>query len=107
MREHSFRQENEELRDLLQQYENLRLGNSHAFIDEESFEKIIDYFDDQDELGKALEAADYAVEQFPYSAMLLIKKADLVLASRRYTEALELLDRAELFDRPDSKRAAK
>lgn len=101
MREHSFRHENEELRDLLQQYENLRLGNSHSFIDEESFEKIIDYFDDQDELGKALEAADFAVEQFPYSAMLLIKKADLVLASRRYHEALELLDQAELFDSKD------
>lgn len=101
MREHSFRQENEELRDILQQYENLRLGNSHSFIDEESFEKIIDHFDDQDELGKALEAAEYAVEQFPYSAMLLIKKADLVLASRRYNEALELLDKAELFDSRD------
>lgn len=101
MRDHSFRQENEELRDILQQYENLRLGNSHSFIDEESFEKIIDHFDDQDELGKALEAAEYAVEQFPYSAMLLIKKADLVLASRRYNEALELLDKAELFDSRD------
>jgi tetratricopeptide (TPR) repeat protein len=101
MREHSFRRDNEELKDLLQQYENLRLGNSHSFIDEESFEKIIDHFDDQDELGKALEAAEYAVEQFPYSAMLLIKKADLVLASRRYNEALELLDKAELFDSKD------
>ena len=50
----------ESINELLKQYNNLRNGSTSIFLDEESFEKIIDYFDDQEDLGKAREAADTA-----------------------------------------------
>ena len=87
--------------ELLKLYNNLRNGHRSIFIEEEAFEKIIDYYDEQEELSKALEAAEMAIEYFPYSAPLLIKKADLLLATRKYSEALTLLEKAELFDASD------
>lgn len=93
--------ENEDIQDLLNSYERLRTGRGGGFISEESFERIIDHFDDLDAMSKALEAAELATEQFPYSSSLLIKKADLMIAHRRYEEALVLLDKAELLDRND------
>jgi tetratricopeptide (TPR) repeat protein len=98
MRENPYRQDNEEIRELLKQYQRFKTGRSHSFLDEDSFEKIIDYFDENEELANALEAAEFAGEQYPYSSMLMLKKADLLIATRRYRDALEILDHAELLD---------
>ncbi|HEX2534484.1 MAG TPA: tetratricopeptide repeat protein [Chitinophagaceae bacterium] len=91
----------EDLEALLVHYNNLRHGRSSAFLEEDSFEKIIDYFDDQEEMGKALEAAELATECFPFSAALQIKKADILLVVRRYQDALDTLEKAELLDATD------
>ena len=101
MQEHLSHEEQEELNELLQQYENLRNGKSHSFIEEDAFERIIDYFDDKDDLTKALNASETALEYFPFSSQLLIKKADLLIASRRYKDALDILEHASLFDSND------
>ncbi len=101
MQENPFREDREELKELLEQYVNLRSGKSHSFIEEDAFERIIDYFDDQDDLAKALEAAETGLDYFPYSSLLLIKKADLLIATRHYADALELLDQAALYDGSD------
>ncbi|HEX6334848.1 MAG TPA: tetratricopeptide repeat protein [Flavisolibacter sp.] len=94
-------QDKESIDELLKSYFDLKNGVSSVFLEEEAFEKIIDYFDEQEDLSKALEAAETAIEYFPYSAPLLIKKADLLLASRKYYKALEILEKAELFDATD------
>ncbi|MFN5423338.1 MAG: tetratricopeptide repeat protein [bacterium] len=93
--------EHEDINDLLTAYEKLRSGRGTAFLSEESFERIIDHFDDQDALSRALEAAEIATLQFPFSASLLVKKADLLIASRQYKKALTLLDKAQILDRND------
>lgn len=98
MKENPYREDQEAFKELLKQYENLKCGRSPAFIEEESFEKIIEYFDEKEDLPKALEAVDLGIEHYPYSSTLLIRKADILLASRRYTESLKMLDQAELFD---------
>ena len=43
MSKYPYRKDREELKELLQQYDNLKAGRSHSFIEEDSFEKIIDY----------------------------------------------------------------
>jgi tetratricopeptide (TPR) repeat protein len=101
MKENPYHPEQDDLKELLKQYQNLRTGRSHAFFDEESFEKIIDYFDDREEIPQATEAVDFAIEQYPYSSVLLIRKADLLIASRRYHEAMGILEQAELLDGTD------
>ena len=101
MRENPYRRNREEMNELLLQYHNFKTGRKFNFIEEESFERIIDYFDENDDLVSAVEAVNYAVAQFPYSSLLHIKKADLLIATRHYTEALDLLDKAELLDSTD------
>ncbi|MEJ7589209.1 MAG: tetratricopeptide repeat protein [Ferruginibacter sp.] len=101
MSKYPYRQDRDELKELLQQFENLKSGRSHSLIEEDSFEKIIDYYDEKDELAKALEASEYAIEQYPYSSSLILKKCDLLIATKKYREALCFLEQAELLDSSD------
>jgi tetratricopeptide (TPR) repeat protein len=101
MKDNPYREVREQIRELLKNYENLKNGHSHAFIDEDAFEKIIDHFQEKDDFAKAMEAADLGNQQYPYSSMLLIKKADILLANRRYKDALTILHQASLLDSGD------
>ncbi|MBC7849003.1 MAG: tetratricopeptide repeat protein [Chitinophagaceae bacterium] len=101
MKEHPYHQDKEDMKELVRQFQNLKAGRSHSFLDEESFEKIIDYFDDVEDFTQALEAAELGVEQFPFSSSLLIKKADLLIATRQYQQALKILNHVELLDSKD------
>ena len=101
MKEQPFRQDKEEIQELLKQYNNLRAGKSYSFLEEDAFERIIDYYDENDDFVKALEVVETGLEYFPYSSHLLIKYADLLIVTRRYHESLKILERAELFDSAD------
>jgi tetratricopeptide (TPR) repeat protein len=101
MRDNSFGEDKDEIRELIRQFQNLKSGRANSFLEEDAFEKIVDYFDDIEDLPQALEAVEMGIEQYPYSAMLNIKKADLLIATRRYHDALEVLNHAELLDSND------
>lgn len=101
MKENPYRREEDELRELLKQYQRLKRGGPHSFLDEEAFDKIIDHFDETEDMPQAIEAVGMAIEQYPYSSALLIRKADLLIATRRYHDALEALNRAEVLDGTD------
>lgn len=102
MSKYPYRQDRDELRELLQQFENLKTGKPNSFIEEDSFERIIDYYDEKEQLSLALEASEYAVAQYPYSSTLLLRKADLLIALRCYKEALTILEQAEILDSKDT-----
>ncbi|HEY8967979.1 MAG TPA: hypothetical protein VIM64_02775, partial [Puia sp.] len=78
MQENPYHQDREEMKELLKQYQDLKNGRQHSFLEEEAFEKIIDYFDDTEDLTQAIEAVEIGIGQYPYSSALLIKKADLM-----------------------------
>jgi tetratricopeptide (TPR) repeat protein len=101
MRDNSFGEDKDEIRELVRQFQNLKAGRANSFLEEDAFEKIIDYFDDLEDLPQALEAVEMGIQQYPYSSMLNIKKADLLIATRRYNDALEVLHHAELLDSND------
>ena len=101
MADYSSNQFKNELNQILNNYRNLRNEFAHQFIDEDTFEIIIDYYDEREQLQKALEAANFGVAQFPYSSVLLLKKADLLIATTKYNEALEILEQASLLDAGD------
>ena len=101
MSKYPYRQDREELKELLQQYANLKNGKSNSFLEEDSFVRIIDYYDEKEQLQLSIEAAEYAVVQYPYSSSLLLKKADILIALRHYKEALYALEQAEILDSSD------
>ncbi len=90
-----------DIQELMLKYHNLKHGRANAYIEEDDFERIIEHLDEKDEIGEAIQAADLALEQYPFSALLMIKKADLLLATRKYKEALKLLNTATLYDHKD------
>lgn len=102
MSKYPSRQDRDEIRELLQQFENLKTGKSNSFIEEDSFERIIDYYDEKEQLSSALEVAEYGISQYPYSSSLLLRKADLLIALKFYKEALDILEQAEILDSKDT-----
>ncbi|MEO9022654.1 MAG: tetratricopeptide repeat protein [Ginsengibacter sp.] len=101
MKDNHYGREKEEMNDLLREYNNFKTGRKFKFIEEESFQRLIDYFDENDNLPSALEAVNFAIEQYPYSSFLYIRKADILLATQNYQEALILLGKAEVLDSTD------
>ena len=101
MKDNHYRQEREEMNELLRQYNNFKAGKKFNFIEEESFQRLIDYFDENDNLNSALEAANFAIEQFPYSSSLYVRKADILIATQNYHEGLAWLAKAEVLDSND------
>lgn len=101
MKENPYREDKEHMTELLKQFDNLKEGRSNSFIEEESFEKIINHFEEKEDYPAALEAAEMAIDQYPYSASLLIRKADVLLANRKYRDALDVLEQAALLDSGD------
>lgn len=101
MKDNPYREDREQIKELLKQYENLKNGRNNSFIEEDSFEKIINYYQEKDDLVGAMEAAEIGSEQYPYSSLLLVKQADILIANRSYQKALHVLDQASLLDNND------
>ncbi len=102
MSNNPYRQDREELKELLLQFANLKSGKKYAFIEEDGFQRIVDYFIDKEQHSTALEAVNYAIQQYSYSAALLIKKADVLISLHQYKESLLVLEQAELLDSSDA-----
>lgn len=102
MSKNPYRQDREELKELLQQFENLKNGLTNSFIEEDGFERIVEYYEDKEQFQKALEATEYGINQYPYSARLLLMKANLLIYLRKYHEALNILEQAEALDSADT-----
>jgi tetratricopeptide (TPR) repeat protein len=101
MSKNFFKEDKEGFNELLESYQAFKRGDSSVYIDEESFESIIEYFNENEHYAEGLEAAEFAVAQFAYSSTLLILKADTLVSLRRFEEALFILDKAVLFDSQD------
>src|SRR5689334_19077278 len=101
MKENRQRPDREQLEELLANYEQLKQGKGASFLEEDAFGKITNYFEEKEDLVNALEASDLAIERYPYSSVLLIRKADILLTKRQYQQALSILDQASLFDSHD------
>ena len=68
------------------------------FFDQEDYERIIEYYEESGRFENALEVAEQALSQYPYSAILLLKKAQVMFEMKQIDTALELLDKAAIFD---------
>lgn len=98
MSKYPYRQDREEIKILLEQFENLKAGRPNSYIEEEGFEKIVEYFEDLEKDYQALEVVDYGLNQYPSSVSLLLSKANLLIIIKKYREALSVLDEVEAYD---------
>jgi len=96
--EDSFEQD---VTDLIAHFERMRKDNQQCFFEETSYEQIIDFYEGRSDYTQALEVADMAIAQYPFSAVFLVKKAQLYFDMKNYDHALYLLDQATLLDSTD------
>jgi tetratricopeptide (TPR) repeat protein len=101
MRNDRFRQEREEIKELLTLYNNLRDGLTNSFIEKEGFERIIEHFDERDKIDEALEVCGFAINQYPNTTSLLLLKANLLIVKKKYRSAMHLLEQVGHIDTTD------
>ncbi len=89
------------IEELLEKYYRIKDGSGAAFLEEDHFITIIEYFDDGDDFTKAAEAVEIGLMYFPYSSVLLIKKADFEIADKKYSTALDTLQQSEIYNKND------
>lgn len=102
MSKNPYRQEREELKNLLQQLQNLKDGKPNSFIEEDGFERIVEHFEDIEAYNEALEACELAINQYPYSSGLLLMTGNILIILKKYKAALEVLEQSELLDSSDT-----
>ena len=73
---------------LVEQFEDMLKNNTCCFFGHESYEYIIEFYEDHFEFEKALEVTDYAIEQYPYSSVFLTKKSQFLFECKKCEEAV-------------------
>lgn len=84
--------ERESLEELLRKYEEVKSGGAGFIMDEDDFEKVIEfYFQDNNE-EQAILACEIANTFYPFSSTILLLKAEILTQAQKYGQALKTLD---------------
>ena len=86
------------MNDLVSQYEKMLAGGTSIFFEADSFQDLIDYYEEIFETSKALQVIEHALIQYPYSAVFQIRKAQLLLEEDRVEAANDALRIAKLYE---------
>lgn len=84
--------------DLLQRYEKVKSGEAGSMMYEEDFERIIQYYFQNSNEEQALLACDIANTYYPFSASILLFKAEILTQAQKYGQALMALEEVEQYD---------
>lgn len=86
------------LDELLQRYEQVKNGEPAALMDEEDFERVIEYYFQNNNEEQALLACEIARTYYPSSVTALLLKAEILVQGQKYGQAAHALDELEQFD---------
>jgi len=87
------------LEELLQRYEGVKRGEpGSSMIEEEEYERVIEYYFQNNNEEQALLACDIARTYYPFSGNVLLLKAEILTQSQKYGQALKALDEMEQYD---------
>jgi tetratricopeptide (TPR) repeat protein len=86
------------IEDLLEKYENVKEGSAIGMMDEDDFERVIEYFYQNSNDAEALLASEIACTYYPYSIGVLLLKTEILLQTQKYGQAHVTLDHLESFD---------
>src|ERR1700735_651867 len=85
----------------VERYEEMIRDHDQYFFDAQAFENIIDHYIEKNDPAKALQVAEYALNQHPFAAVFLIKKAQLLVIANQVTEAFAALEKAAMLEASD------
>ncbi len=93
---------NEHINDIVEKYEDSIRNNASLFLDPESFEILADFYELRGEFTTAMAVINQALEQHPFSSLILLKKAQILFETKKCEDALEILEKAEIIDSSES-----
>lgn len=96
MNQHNYR-DKKGLDELVFEYEAMSQQGTVGFFEEAVFFDLIFYYENADKVDRALEVTDHAIAQHGFCPDFYIKKAQLLLRDDSAAQALECLQRAELY----------
>jgi tetratricopeptide (TPR) repeat protein len=82
----------------LRKYEEVKKGAYPGILDEEEFERVIEYYFQNSNEEQALLACDIARTYYPFSASVLLLRAEILTQAQKYGQALKALDEMEQYD---------
>lgn len=85
------------INDLLIKYESALESANYTFFNEETYSQLIDYFLEDQQIDRAMEAVEQALTHHPFSADFYLRKADLLIHQHEHQQALDTLRIAENF----------
>jgi len=83
--------ESKEFAGVVKRYKKMLSEEQMGFFDVSDFEHIVDHYIDKNQLTNALQACEIAISQHPYSVMVKIKKAQVLMGQLKTDKALHLL----------------
>ena len=86
---------NLEIINLVSDFEEMCSTGESMFLTEKSFVDIINYYQEENQLDRALNVCNLAIAQFNYRVEFYITKAKVLSKLNRPTECLDILDIAE------------
>ena len=86
------------LDETLSRYEAVKRGESAGILDEEEFERVIEYYFQNSNEEQALLACDIARTYYPFSGTILLLRAEILTQAQKYGQALKALDEMEQYD---------
>lgn len=93
-----FDEEYKDIEDLLIEFHRLRRGEPHGIITEDDFEFLIEFFEVNADRENALLACEISTTLYPFSSMLFLRKAELLMDQKKYGQALKVLDQIDEID---------
>ena len=90
--------EMDSLDELLQRYEQVKKGESSTILDEDDFERVIEFYFQNSNEEQALLACDIAGTYYPFSASVMLLRAEILTQAQKYGQALKVLDEVEEND---------
>ncbi len=86
------------MEDLLRRYEAVKRGEGSSPLDEEEFERVVEYYFQNSNEEQALLACDIARTYYPFSGTVLLLRAEILTQAQKYGQALKALDEMEQYD---------
>jgi tetratricopeptide (TPR) repeat protein len=82
---------------LVSEFELMSQKGNISFLEERDFFALINYYEDEYHIDRAIEVVDYALEQYKYRVEFYIQKIKLLMLAKRPEEALPIIDKAEII----------
>ena len=83
---------------LVEQWEEMCADGRVEYFECTSFEDLSSYYEQRNEIGKALEVCQIAGEQHPFTSFFFIKQAEFFLEQEEILNALDMLTKARSLD---------